>query len=69
MVGDSGKLVIPKLTTRYNVVIFTAHTISTRQSRQAQIAVNCQLFTVRETDRKIGVISYDREQYYINSRS
>ena len=28
-----------------------------------------QTLTARETDRKIGVISYDREQYYINSRS
>jgi len=86
MVGDGGELVIPKLTTRYNVVIFPAHTIATRQSRRARIAVNfsgrlprlhncqlstvnCQLFAARETDRKLGVISYDREQYYLNSRS
>ena len=28
-----------------------------------------QTLTASETDRKIGVISYDRKQYYINSRS
>ena len=28
--------------------------------------ISLQVLTARETDRKIGVISYDRKQYYIN---